>query len=30
VKGDSVTVELPELPEELMAQPAWVVRLDSR
>jgi hypothetical protein len=22
-----VTVELPELPEELLAQPAWVVKL---
>jgi alpha-L-fucosidase len=25
--GDSVTVELPEIPEELLAQPAWVLKL---
>jgi len=24
--ADGVTVELPELPEELLAQPAWVLK----
>jgi alpha-L-fucosidase len=25
--GNSVTVDLPELPDELLAQPAWVLKL---
>ena len=25
--GGAITVELPELPEELLGQPAWVLKL---
>lgn len=28
-RGDSLEIEMPDLPEELMAEPAWVIRLSE-
>jgi hypothetical protein len=28
-QGKAVVIDLPEIPEELMAQPAWVVKLSK-